>query len=93
MSGTTSTGTGSRGCPTRSGGRWICGIHCLRLSMALTSRRRGKRPRTRRRATVLQIILVKERGGPARLEAETDRQEVRRRRTRRLRRRPRKRRT
>eukprot|EP00959_Pyramimonas_sp_CCMP1952_P340305 7127681-Pyramimonas_sp.AAC.1 len=62
--------------------------------MTLTSRRiRGRRPRTRRRATVLQIILVKEKDGPARLAAETDRLEVQRRRTRRLQRRPWRRRT
>eukprot|EP00959_Pyramimonas_sp_CCMP1952_P001926 39657-Pyramimonas_sp.AAC.1 len=92
MSGTTSTGTGSRGCPTRFDGRWIFGMHCLRSSATLTSRRiRGRRPRTTRRATVQQIILAKERDGPARLAAETDRLEVRRRPTRRLRRRPRKR--
>eukprot|EP00959_Pyramimonas_sp_CCMP1952_P045548 951748-Pyramimonas_sp.AAC.2 len=54
--------------------------------MSIASRRRGRRPRTRRITTVLHIILIKKKDGPARLVAGTDRLEARRRRARRLRR-------
>eukprot|EP00959_Pyramimonas_sp_CCMP1952_P178908 3740097-Pyramimonas_sp.AAC.1 len=54
--------------------------------MTFTSRRRGRRPRTRRIITVQHTALMMAMDGPARLVAQTDGLEARRRRTRRLRR-------